>query len=193
MMPNMSGREVLQHLRATLTLEALPIIMVTAVAESDKIAAALTAGANDYITKPIDFSVALARIQTQIARKEAESALRNSEERYALAAKASRDGLWDWNVEKDEVFYSPRWMQMCGLGQEAHIGSPELWYNALFPADLGSLRSCIQEHLSGPREWMCCEYRLLYPDNSIRWMTTRAVITRNADGNPYVSRVRSST
>ena len=64
MMPNKSGREVLSHLRSTFTPEALPVIMVTAVVESDKIADVLNAGANDYITKPIDYRVALARIQT---------------------------------------------------------------------------------------------------------------------------------
>ncbi len=95
MMPGMSGREVLTRLREQFSPAILPIIMVTAIAESDKIADVLTAGANDYITKPIDFQVALARIQTQVSRKDAEVALRRSEERYALASKASRDGLWD--------------------------------------------------------------------------------------------------
>ena len=182
MMPNMSGREVLSHLRSAFPPEVLPVIMVTAVAESDKIADALGAGANDYITKPIDFRIALARIQTQIARKEAESALRHSEERYALAAKASRDGLWDWNLENNQIYYSPRWMEMNGLGAEGRIDQPDLWFTCLFPADLTPLQSCLQEHLSGPQEWFACDYRVQHTDGFLRWMTTRGVITRDSLG-----------
>ncbi len=182
MMPNLSGREVLSRLRSTFTPEALPVIMVTAVAESDKIADALGAGANDYITKPIDYRVALARIQTQIARKEAERALRHSEERYALAAKASRDGLWDWNLETDEIYYSPRWIEMNGLGTEGRIDAPNLWFTSLFPADLTRLQACLEQHLTGLQEWFSCHYRVQHPDGSLRWMTTRGVITRNTTG-----------
>ncbi len=182
MMPNMSGREVLHHLRLMFTPQALPVIMVTAVAESDKIADALGAGANDYITKPIDFRVALARIQNQIARKKAESALRHSEERYALAAKASRDGLWDWNLEIDEIYYSPRWMEMSGLGAEGKTGTPNLWFTSLFAADVAQLQTCLQEHLFGSHEWFSCDYRMQYSDGSLRWMTTRGVITRDSTG-----------
>ena len=85
-MPEMSGLDVLATLRQTYTPAQLPIIMVTGKSGSDDIVSALAAGANDYITKPVDFPVALARIQTQISRKLAEEALRESEERYALAA-----------------------------------------------------------------------------------------------------------
>src|ERR1035438_3596647 len=79
MMPGMTGVEVLQELRATYTPDQLPVIMVTALKDSDKVVEALNLGANDYITKPVDFPVAMARIHGQLARKAAESALRESE------------------------------------------------------------------------------------------------------------------
>jgi CheY-like chemotaxis protein len=66
MMPGMSGIEVLQALREDHSASALPVIMVTAKAQSEDVVEALGNGANDYVTKPIDFPVALARIQAQL-------------------------------------------------------------------------------------------------------------------------------
>jgi len=66
MMPGMSGIEVLQAVRETHDASALPVIMVTAKAQSEDVVEALGSGANDYVTKPIDFPVALARIQAQL-------------------------------------------------------------------------------------------------------------------------------
>lgn len=69
MMPGMSGVEVLQELRRERDGSELPIIMATAKDSSEDIVGALNAGANDYVTKPIDFPVVLARVETQLAVK----------------------------------------------------------------------------------------------------------------------------
>lgn len=66
MMPGMSGLDVLRRVRETRPPTQLPIIMATANDGSDDIAEALELGANDYVTKPIDFTVALARVKTQL-------------------------------------------------------------------------------------------------------------------------------
>ena len=71
MMPGMSGIEVLERLRETRAPAALPIIMATAKDGRDDIVDALRRGANDYVTKPIDFPVVLARVETQLALKRA--------------------------------------------------------------------------------------------------------------------------
>ena len=72
MMPDLEGIEVLRRIRQTHSDVALPVIMVTAKSQSEDIVQALGTGANDYITKPVDFAVALARVQTQVGRKRAE-------------------------------------------------------------------------------------------------------------------------
>jgi len=86
-MPDVSGLDALKTLRETFTPVQLPIIMVTAKTQSEDIVKALNLGANDYLTKPVDLPVALARIGTQLSHKKAQEALRESEERYALAAR----------------------------------------------------------------------------------------------------------
>ena len=72
MMPGIDGIETLKRIRAHKSASELPVIMVTAKSESENIVDALELGANDYVTKPVDFAVALARVNTQISRKLAE-------------------------------------------------------------------------------------------------------------------------
>jgi diguanylate cyclase (GGDEF)-like protein len=85
MMPGIDGIETLKRIRSQQSASALPVIMVTAKSESNNIVDALELGANDYVTKPVDFAVALARVNTQISRKRAEQqvALANEELRKA--------------------------------------------------------------------------------------------------------------
>jgi class 3 adenylate cyclase len=84
MMPGISGLDVLKILRERYSVAALPVIMATAKDQSEDIVAALQLGANDYVTKPLDFQVVLARMQTQLALKRA------TEEIHRLATQLAR-------------------------------------------------------------------------------------------------------
>src|SRR5262245_45847736 len=90
MMPDISGLVVLKTIRTMPQTERLPVIMVTARAHSQDVVQALELGANDYVTKPVDLPVALARIRAQLARRDTERALEDSEKRYALALQIGR-------------------------------------------------------------------------------------------------------
>ena len=78
MMPGIDGLEVLTRIREQHGPAALPVIMVTALAQNDDVVKALKLGANDYVTKPVDFAIALARTETQVARKHAEEAVQRA-------------------------------------------------------------------------------------------------------------------
>ncbi|MFT4240650.1 MAG: EAL domain-containing protein [Acidovorax sp.] len=88
MMPDLSGLEVLAHIRARHSAGSLPVIMVTAKTQSEDIVEALKRGANDYITKPVDFSIALARVVTQIERRRAEVKIHQMNEELARTNEA---------------------------------------------------------------------------------------------------------
>ena len=75
MMPEVDGFEVLARVRETQSAIELPVVLVTALAESRDVVRGLELGANDYITKPVDFAIALARVETQVGRSRAEMAL----------------------------------------------------------------------------------------------------------------------
>lgn len=75
MMPGIDGLQVLETLRKTRSVAELPIIMATAEDSSRDVVRALKLGANDYVTKPLDFSVVLARVQTHLSLKRAKEEL----------------------------------------------------------------------------------------------------------------------
>ncbi len=79
-MPGLSGIDVLKKLRQQYDPMQLPVIMVTGKSEGSDVAAALEAGANDYVIKPVDFAAALARVKAQLDRKKANDTLRGSNE-----------------------------------------------------------------------------------------------------------------
>ncbi len=184
-MPDMSGLDVLKTLRKTYTAVQLPIIMVADKAGSDDVAAALGAGANDYVTKPIDFPVVLARIQNQLSRKHAEEALRESEERYALAARAANDGLWNWDLMSDTMYFSPRWKSMLGWEEHEIGNSPDEWFRRLHPDDVDRVRADIAAHIDEQTPHYEDEYRVLHRDGNYLWMLGRGLAVRNGSGKAY--------
>jgi diguanylate cyclase (GGDEF)-like protein/PAS domain S-box-containing protein len=181
-MPEMSGLEVLTALRQTYTPAQLPVIMVTGKSGSKDVVSALEAGANDYVTKPVDFPVALARIQTQLLRKLAEDALRESEERYALAARGANDGLWDWDLVKGKTYFSPRWKAMLGWEEGDICDDPEEWFRRIHPDDVDRVRADINTHLEEQTPHYEDEYRILHRDGNYLWMLGRGLAVRNGKG-----------
>src|SRR5258707_1879366 len=181
-MPEISGLDALKTLREHYSASELPIIMVTAKSQSDDIVAALDLGANDYLTKPIDFPVAVARIGTQLSHKQAQEALKESEERYALAARGSNDGLWDWNLSLNVVHFSPRWKAMLGYQEGEIRANPEEWFHRIHDADRERVKEEIATHQNGLTPHFESEHRVLHKDGSFRWMLSRGVAVHDASG-----------
>ncbi len=119
------------------------------------------------------------------ARKRAEEALRESEERYALAARGANDGLWDWNLKTGEIYYSPRWKEMLGYSEEEISESPEEWFSRVHPEDVTGLQSELSAHRDGRTGHFEHEHRLRHKDGSYRWMLVRGIAVRDAEGVAY--------
>ena len=183
-MPGMSGLQVLEAIRGAEATARLPVIMVTAKTQSDDIVVALDRGANDYVTKPVDLSVALARIRTQLARRHAELRLVESEERYALAVQGSNDGLWDWKIATDEAYFSPRCKAIMGLDDEAASMTANAWFDRVHPDDFGRLRHALDGHLAGLTPQFENEHRVRVSDQQYRWVLARGVAVRGPDRAP---------
>jgi len=181
-MPEVTGLDALQVLRESYSPIELPIIMVTAKNQSDDIVKALEMGANDYLTKPVDFPVALARIGTQLSHKQAQEALRESEERYALAARGANDGLWDWNLVTGAVYFSPRWKAMLGFREDETDDRLEEWLGRIHDADRERVKEEIAAHQRGLTPHFESEHRLLHKDGGFRWMLSRGLAVHDRTG-----------
>jgi diguanylate cyclase (GGDEF)-like protein/PAS domain S-box-containing protein len=181
-MPGMSGLEVLAQLREQYQPAALPVIMVTARSAGADVVEALRLGANDYVTKPVDFLVALARIETHLAYKKAVADLRESEERYALAVLGANDGLWDWNLVNGEVYWSPRWRSILGLETEAIGTSADEWLLRVHPEDIDSVRAALTAYLASATGHFESEHRLRHRDETYRWVRCRGAAVRTEAG-----------
>lgn len=180
--PGRSWLDVLRALRAQQTPGNLPIIMVTGRSESDDIVAALDLGADDYVVTPVDIPVAIARIRTQLARRQAERALGESEGRYALAVRGANDGIWDWKLDRGEGYFSPRWRTVVGYAESDELTSLDAWFARVHPDDLARLKSSFNDHLDGRTAHFECEHRIHGPRGSCLWVLARGIAVRSPEG-----------
>jgi diguanylate cyclase (GGDEF)-like protein/PAS domain S-box-containing protein len=115
-------------------------------------------------------------------RKAAERALESSEERYALAARGANDGLWDWDLRTDRVYFSPRWKEMLGYA-DADVGStPDDWFRRVHAADVDRVRGTLDAHLQGRSDHFESEHRMLCRDGTYRWVLSRGLAVRDGGG-----------
>jgi diguanylate cyclase (GGDEF)-like protein/PAS domain S-box-containing protein len=178
----LSGLEVLAKMREQHSRSQLPIIMITSRSAGADVVEALNRGANDYIIKPFDFPVAVARIDTHVAHKWAVADLRDSEERYALAVQGANDGLWDWNLITGEVYWSPRWRSILGLNEEEVGNSADEWLLRVHPEDIEGVRSALTNYLSAAGGHFQSEHRVRHRDETYRWVRCRGAAVRTEAG-----------
>jgi diguanylate cyclase (GGDEF)-like protein/PAS domain S-box-containing protein len=181
-MPGMNGLDVLKRVRDAHAPTDLPVIMVTARSRGADVVEALRLGANDYVTKPVDVSVALARIATHLSHKRAIEALRESEERYAVAVRGANDGLWDWNLRTNEVYWSPRWKAMLGYDEAAVGVSPDEWLARVHDEDAQRVKETLAAHLADNSHFFESEHRILHQDGTFRWMLCRGAGVKDDHG-----------
>jgi PAS domain S-box-containing protein len=133
---------------------------------------------------------AIARDITE--QRRAQLALQEAEERYALAVRGSKNGIWDWDLRTGRVYYSPRWKEMVGLAPGSPCGTPEAWFSLVHPADIRSLRAELGEFLRQKDQMVFeSEHRIQHADGTWRWVLTSGAAVRSPDG--HALRIAGST
>lgn len=118
-------------------------------------------------------------------RKLTEEALRESQEQYALAARGANDGLWDWDLRKNLIYFSPRWKSMLGYDDSEVGSSAEDWFGRLHPDDRDEVNARVTSHVDGLLEHFDCEYRIRNRSGEYLWMLARGLAVRDSFGKAY--------
>ncbi|MCU7885926.1 MAG: PAS domain S-box protein, partial [Candidatus Thiodiazotropha sp. (ex Lucinoma annulata)] len=118
-------------------------------------------------------------------RREAEEKLKQSEERFSLAMCGANDGLWDWSLETDEVYYSPRWKSMLGFEESELDNSLDTWKTLVHQDDKDWVLGKVNDCLIGKTESFEVEMRMHHKEGHEVVVLSRAFLTyRNDDGKP---------
>lgn len=111
-------------------------------------------------------------------------ALKLSEERYALAARGANDGLWDWDLNSDEIYYSPRWKEILGLTGEDIGNTVGEWFTRVHLDDYPNVKSDLNAHLLGDTSRFTNEHRILHKAGHYLWVLCRGLVVRDESGVP---------
>lgn len=117
-------------------------------------------------------------------RKAAEAALRESEERFALALKGANDGLWDWNLKTNAIHYSPRWKEMLGYDPDELPDRFEIWEKSLHPEDLPEAWRRFDAYMFGRTKRFEMEFRMRHRNGHWVPILSRAFKQLDATGEP---------
>lgn len=181
-MPVMNGFRLLRMLRQMYNQIELPAVVMTSSDGNEQVLDAFDNGANDYIQKPFDNEVVIARIQNLLMIKNAQKALRESEERYALATRGTNDGIWDWNLVTGDLYLSQRWLEMVGKLDSTWQPKGDEWMQLIHPDDHKRVLNELESHLCGRTEYFETELRMQSGDNEYRWMLCRGLAVHDDDG-----------
>jgi len=118
-------------------------------------------------------------------RRQTEAALRASEERFDLAMRGANDGVWDWNLKSNEVYFSPRWMQIIGYALEEISNSLEEWHRRIHPDDLPQVLEDINAYLDHETESYQNVYRIRHCAGYYVWVLDRGVAVWDTQHKPY--------
>lgn len=126
-------------------------------------------------------------------KKELEESLSVNEERLELLFEATTDGVWDWNLLTDEMFFSPRWLESLGYQPGELESNSDSWKSLVHPEDLPKIMAALNAHLEGKTEGYQCENRILQKDGTWRWNLDKGRIVKKDDAGKPLRMVGSDT
>ncbi|WP_158442180.1 PAS domain S-box protein [Planktothrix agardhii] len=116
-------------------------------------------------------------------RKVTEAALRASDQRWQFALERAGDGIFDWNVQTNEIFYSKQWKGILGYADDEIENKFKSWEDLVHPDDLAQCYADVNKYLNNETQLYETEHRLRCKDGSYKWILARGgAIERGADG-----------
>lgn len=115
--------------------------------------------------------------------KERTAELRLMNERFTLATNAARLGVWDWDLQKNELVWDERMNQLYSIDRKDFISSYDAWLNLLHPEDRASCNEILKQARSGEREYDT-EFRIVWSDGSIHYLKAHGMLLKDTYGKP---------
>ncbi|MBL8019819.1 MAG: response regulator [Leptospirales bacterium] len=160
----------------------VPVVYLTAYADDVTLDRAKMTEPFGYILKPFEVKEIRTTVEIALYKHKMERLLRESEERYMRTVSGANDGIWDWDLVTNTVYYSPRWKAIFGF-DDAEIGnSPDEWLNRVHADDRPGLEMAITRHIEGITAHLDCEFRILTRDKTERWAFVRAITVKSPGG-----------
>jgi PAS domain S-box-containing protein len=132
-----------------------------------------------------ELAQANSRLQQQIGSRIAtEAELRVTNERLDLALRGANDGIWDWDLTSNRVYFSPRWKEMLGYSINEISDEFREWETRIHPEDRDRSFAAIDDYLGGRIPTFELEHRLRHKEGTYRWILSRAVAVRDGAGKP---------
>ncbi len=164
----------------------IPVVMLTGRGCRSLDVQASELGAVDYLVKDqIDAQVLERTIRYAVRTAHTTQALRDSEERYVLAAQGANDGLWDWNLRTNTISFSPRWKTIFGYAEDDIGDDPREWLGRIHPEDREQTEAAIADHVRGRTDHFENTHRIRHADGTYHWVLVRASAARTHDGEAY--------
>jgi diguanylate cyclase (GGDEF)-like protein/PAS domain S-box-containing protein len=167
------AREILAH-----TPHA-PVLLLDCAPDRATDEAAAQTGVGEYLVNP-DGPTLERALRYAIAHQAVLKRLATQEERLALALQGANDGLWDWDVRADRLYFSPRWKEMLGYAEHEIGDAPGEWLGRVHPEERAALTQALEAHMQGASHHFEFEHRVQHRDGTYRWMLTRGVAVRDA-------------
>lgn len=173
------GYQLCQAWRHHPVTQNIPVLIMIGIGNSRAVDQAYQADATDFICKPLDWPLLPHHIRYLLRTSQLANALRESEKRYSLVLRAANDGLWDWDMGNGAVFYSPRWRNILGLGDEASDPTPACWLERIHPQQRDQVEEQITRHLKGHTSHFLSEYQIRHERGHYLWVVSRGIAERD--------------
>ena len=181
-LPDSTGMQSLKTIQKM--NDRIPIIVLTGVDDTDLAAEAIKQGAQDYLVKgKINKALLDRSIQYAMERMKIHNKLLDSESRYMIALKATNDGIWEWNLKENYLYYSPRWKEIIGYGEDDLSSDPSEWFDRIHPDDARMVEEIIANHLSGETDNLVTEHRLLHKNGMYIWARVHGLAVLDKSGS----------
>jgi len=165
-----------------------PVLMITALEDQDSVNRAFAAGAVDYITKPIHWTVLRQRVKRVLQEHQAMAELCQqtersllSEERLRLALTAAHMGIWDWDLLTGKIDYSPTTEANFGMAPRTFDGTYESFLKSIYPEDYQRVTQSLQNALDNNADYDL-EFRVLWADKSVHWVASKGQVYYDQTG-----------